>query len=72
MNNPLRVGRHQKTQRTVAIVEGTDRGVPFRILYKRMDAAERDAMRFNGELLDLNTGVYRRWIPSIEEWRNVL
>ena len=66
----LRTGRRQKTMRVVAIVEGTDRGVPFRVQYKRMDAAERDAMRFHDAVLhDMNTGDRRKYIHEIEEWR---
>jgi len=72
MRSNLRTGRRQKTTRVVAIVEGVDRGIPFRIMYKRMDAAERDAIRFNGLLLDMNTRSFRRWIASIGEWRETL
>lgn len=37
----------------VAMVEGEDRGVPFRTFYKRMDAARRDALRTRATLTDL-------------------
>lgn len=50
------------TQRNyIARVVGFDRGIPFACSYKRMDAAQRDAKRFLGILLDLKTGTYHRW-----------
>jgi hypothetical protein len=39
----------------VATVEGTERGVFFRVFFKRMDAAQRTARQTGGTLQDLVT-----------------
>lgn len=55
----------------IAMVEGAERGVSFRLLYKRMDAARNDAIKSGGVLTDLRSGVSSRFIHSIGEWRVV-
>ena len=47
--------RGAKHRPHVAIVEGTQHGVPFRTYYKRMCDAERDAIDTGGTLIDLCT-----------------
>lgn len=55
-------------QSYVAMVEGSERGVPFRTFYKRMLAAEHDAMDVRGSVLtDLTTLRRRTFING--QWR---
>lgn len=68
-------GKHRAEGRTprprlpyIAMVEGYDRGVPFRTFYKRTSAAERDARQTGGELVDLRDLSRRRWVKG--QWRN--
>lgn len=51
----------------VAMVEGEERGVPFRVFYKRMDAAERDAIRTGGIVTCLSDLSRRRWVN--DDWK---
>lgn len=46
-------GKHSPRLPYIAIVEGIDRGVPFRTYYKRMGIAQRDAKATKGVLTDL-------------------
>lgn len=46
-------GCHCKRRPYVAMVEGTDDGVPFRAFYKRMDVARNDAIDTGGTLTDM-------------------
>lgn len=46
-------GRHSPRLPYIAMVEGVDRGVPFRTFYKRMSTAERDAEATRSVLTDL-------------------
>lgn len=46
-------GKHSPRLPYVAMVEGTDRGVPFRTYYKRMCCALKDAKATNGVVTDL-------------------
>lgn len=46
-------GKHNPALPYVAMVEGTDHGVPFRTFYKRMRCAQNDAAKTGGTLTDL-------------------
>lgn len=53
----------RRRQSYVAMVEGVEHGVPFRTFYKRLDAAERDAMAVHGAVVtDLFTLRRRKFI----------
>lgn len=47
-------GKHSPRLPYVAVVEGIDRGVPFRTFYKRLSCALRDAEATNGTVTDLH------------------
>lgn len=54
----------------IAIVEGTDDGIPFRVFVKRKDKAENLARRTAGTITWLDTGKRVRYISG--EWREVV
>lgn len=62
-------GKHSPRLPYVAMVEGTDRGVPFRTYYKRMHLALRDAEATNGTVTDLRSLRRLRYING--DWKEV-
>lgn len=62
-------GKHNPRLPHIAMVEGTDRGVPFRTYYKRMNTAERDAKATKGVLTDLRDLKRCRFING--NWKEV-
>lgn len=65
-------GRRVRHRPFVAMVEGEQRGVPFRTFYKTMPAAERDAIATGGTLTDLIT--LKRRTPIVHSgngWRQI-
>ena len=60
---------NHRMQRYVAIVEGSESGVPFRIMLKRMDSALNIGKKTNGIVTDLNTGRRMRHVAG--EWHDV-
>ena len=68
MSKHITEGRRPRPRAAyLAIVEGEERGVPFRTFYKRMGAAERDAIKTGGTVIDLRNLSRRRWVAN--EWR---
>lgn len=63
----LRRNKPRCRQAYVATVEGEERGVPFRVFFKRVDAAEECAIETGGVLQDLNTLRRVRYVAG--EWR---
>lgn len=60
-------GRRNPRRPYVAMVEGIESGVPFRIFHKRMDCAERVAQNIRGAVVTcLFTLNRRRWVN--ESW----
>ena len=60
-------GKHSPRLPYIAMVEGLDRGVPFRTYYKRMAIAERDAEATRGTLTDLRDLKRYRFVNG--EWK---
>lgn len=62
-------GKHNPRTPYVAIVEGVEHGVPFRIFLKRMACAERVAQKVPGAVvMCLFTLKRRRWVG--DDWRD--
>jgi hypothetical protein len=62
-------GRRLPRRPYLAMVEGEDAGVPWRIFFKRMDCAERMAKKFpEAKLTDLTTLITRRWHRAMCAW----
>jgi hypothetical protein len=55
-------GKHSPRLPYVAMVEGSDHGVPFRTFYKRMSCAEKDAIETGGILTKLCCLTRQRFI----------
>lgn len=62
-------GRHSPRLPYVAMVEGIDRGVPFRTYYKRMHLALKDAIATNGVVTDLHNLKRMRHVNG--NWKEV-
>ena len=52
----------------VAMVEGEDAGVPFRVFFKYLKSAEQVAIDTHGVLTDLRTGERKRWIEASQSF----
>ena len=62
-------GKHDGCAKpNIAMVTGQERGVPFRVFFKRMVDAEEVAIKTHGELQDLRTLRRRKWVAG--EWRD--
>lgn len=63
-------GRRNPRRPYVAMVEGEEHGVPFRVFHKRMDCAEELARKIRGAVVTcLTTLSRRRWVGG--EWHPV-
>lgn len=62
-------GKHSPRRPYVAMVEGIEYGVPFRIFMKSMTCAEKAAQKVHGSVVTcLFTLKKRRWVG--DEWRD--
>ncbi len=57
-----------RMKRYVAVVEGVEYGVPFRVMMKRMDSALNLGKKTNGIVTDLNTGRRMRHVAG--DWHD--
>lgn len=58
-------GKRNPRRPYVAMVEGYEHGVPFRIFHKRMDCAEQVCQRVRGSIVTcLFTLERRRWVDG--------
>jgi hypothetical protein len=65
----LRKNKPRCRSEYVAIVEGADWGVPFRVFFKRRDHAEQCAINTGGTYICLCTLQRKRFIN--DDWREV-
>ena len=63
-------GKHNPARPYVAMVEGTERGVPFRVFHKRMCCAFKDAQAVPGSVVtDLFNLKRVSWVNN--QWKEV-
>lgn len=61
-------GKHSPTRSYIAMVEGVERGVPFRVFHKRMCCALKDARAVPGAVVtDLHNLKRIKWVNN--QWK---